>query len=330
MIRSSLLWKTRIGGLKPLWLFLAVVSGLSALTSVANLVLALQNPPEPVATSIIQIVNREVDSNDYISLRGVVQYEAVIDQMETSPITYFYLREQNNLALVRWQAERKPAEGEMLSISGITYRSTSDQRKLISGSLAAMQETGIQINPDIYLNAGEKPPDRESETVKTLSLATVFLLCAVAISLPAMIFQPLAVLQADMAGVAENKTRLTGKLRKLSKAAPPYEFEGGKEKFFENAEAVFERLGEKFIVKHHHYTRRSLFGFITMKIVETDWAVILHGSTISNVENGVVYAWRAYPALRLSYRDAHNNPQTLLLRFKNAATQQACLKAIRE
>ena len=331
-----LIWKTRIGTLKPLAVFGTIVSGLFVLLAIANLALTFQNPGgQPRTVRIEEIATAKIPSGTYVTVTGTVLNDPDV-QSDAEKSGSFFLADTrtSSLVMVKSNSFIQLPDGQELTLTGIVHRITPAQESRLATAVPGLEARQLAVNAQVYLSEGEQPLQTSAALLTTLGWALLLAICIVAMTFPASLFVPQPV-EKEFAPPSEEDERpqrrltATGLFQKLENNTPPYQFEK-ETKGCENVSATFERAGDWFVIKYKHYKRVKLFGFVTSNIIESDWAIALDHDCAPAVEAGRLFAWTKKPALRIRYTNRQGKSQLLLLTFKNAAMWTSCIEILED
>ena len=99
---------------------------------------------------------------------------------------------------------------------------------------------------------------------------------------------------------------------------------------FNNAVANLITLPDsRLMVYIHHVQRTTLYGVVTVRKHESDWAVLLDKNAPWQIDPGTLYGWKARPAVRFVARESVRKPEALYISFDYAGSQAELVRQLR-
>lgn len=337
MNETSLRWQGRIGSLKSLGLVIAIMAGLSLVAMVSQLMRALQSPTEPTALSIPDLLAGTARANPYVSVIGDAYYNVGYEETENDRVvrTYYLLvddRSGQTIVVRASTPETEDSQHAKVTVTGIIHTAPSDLQALIRADLPGFSQQGITLDPTFYLGEGERPPGVVPSFIWTALAGGFFLLGLFPLFLPSSVFQPRPVEALAAPPAATWKAsgiRTSGRFRQLKRMQPQLEL-GKRWMKFSNAVANLITLPDaRLMIYIHHVQRTTLYGVVTVSKHESDWAVMLDKNAPLQIDPGILYGWKARPAVRFVSRESNRKAEALYVSFDQTGSQAEFVRQLR-
>ncbi len=338
MNETALRWRARIGGLKWLTTLVLILAVIFFIIEIGALTTALNNPDEPEAATVQQLVDGAIDTGRYVTVSGYAVYDAGYEKTEDSRTvaTYYLLLDDvtGHLVAVKAPAVIKDAPSpESVTVSGMTRGTPSELNSLIRSDMPTFEQAGFATTSTLYLAEGQKPPSESGVLLILFVLGIVAVVCVVPFFFPSVVFAPRppdptvtpALSDKQRAGV-----KATGRFVQLKQLQPTIEI-GKRSQKFGNAVANIIPLGQSnLLVYIHHVVRTKAYGVVTVSKQESDWGAFISGDKVLDIEPGKLYGWKDRLAVRFRYQGPKNKPETLFVTFDDAAGQAGLVQLLQQ
>jgi hypothetical protein len=334
MSESALRWRGRLGRLKSLALLIGILGGVLVVVGLVTFSSAQSNDPSrPAEITVGQLVQGQVPTGRYVTVSGWTDYDVWYTETEDSRTvsSYYVLVDDEFLNLVVVEAAGSPSlrpDLEPASVTGMTRSMPSGLKDIVNSDVADIHEYGLEINVDLYVAEGQKPPTKTTVLALLAGGAVLLLLAAVPLAMPGTVFGPAPVEAAVGVAAGDPGTKASGTFLNL-KSVDPVEV-GAKTRKFDNAVANLVPLeNRRLLVYIHHILTTRAYG-VKVNQRETHWGVLIGQDSVISVEPGKLYAWKERPAVCLSYRDASGKEQEVIVSFNHAAAQAGFVKMLQQ
>jgi hypothetical protein len=334
MNENSLRWRARIGSLKWIGLIVIILAGIGLVYAIGELLTSIQNPAEPRAVNVEQIVTGDIGSSQYVTLEGFAMYDTGYEETEDGvPVAFYFLLVDDltgHLLVVKASdIYIENREMDWITLVGMTRKTPSDLKGLIQSDAGFFEEEGFYTTTDLYLIEGDRPSGIAQSMFLSCLLAAVMVLSAIPFFYPTTVFLPKPVEMATMGsmptGNKEQGVKATGRFLQLKKVEPSLEL-GKRRQQFTNAVANVIQLDQGDLMIYIHHVVRYNF----IPVSKTHWGVFLNNKTVNVAEPGVQLGWTDRPSVQFSFTSEEGKSETLLLNFDHVADQAAFLKLLRE
>lgn len=324
MNEKTLRWKARIGSLKFGCLIVLIGAVILACVGISGVMSAINNPDEPQAVTVSQLVNDEVQSGRYVSVSGLAAYELGYEKTEDGSVTetYYFIVDSTSgdMVLVKHDAPMLVAKktGEA-TVVGMTRRIPTDLKEAVEEDTSVYAKNDLQTTTDLYVADGQKPADLGGSAVILAVGGVVAALSIVPLFFPGTVFAAYPLDPNAQPPAERGPIKATGKFRKL-KSMEPLEIGKGTRNF-SNAVANVIPRGERDLMVYIHYILRTKTYGITVNKQETDWGAFINDDNVQRIEAGKIYGWKDKWAVRFQYQDEKGKSQTLFVIFESTGTQ---------
>ncbi len=341
MNHTGLRWKGRIGALKPLAVLAILITGSLLIAGLATGISALKNPDgTPQTVTITALVAGEVEAGRYVSVEGHPIYQAAYEYSEDGRLTkqyYFLVDSATGEAILvlsdRLYVEVRQRTGKSVVLVGMTRTTSSDLRNLMEEDLPELRRAGLDTNVRLYIGENQTPPDLLTSASLFLMGSVGTLLAAAVFFFPSIVFGPAQVdMTAPLPPAPKKSTppvRATGRFLQLN-SLQPLEWGKRQQKFTNANTNIIVPESEAYLLLHiHHIVKTQTYG-ITINTRESDWGLLFTPQNTVMVETGKVYSWKEKWAARLTYWDAEQEKQTLVLTFNHESVLRNFIELARE
>ncbi len=336
MSETTLRWRGRIGnskGFAGVVLFFAIIF---LITEAPKLSVALKASDEPQSVSIEQLVNGEVDADQYVTTSGIAFYDASYERTrdDKTVATYYWLLDDDtgHLIVVKASTARITVrEPENVTLTGMTHSTASELRDLIRSDMPDIEEAGFATTSDLFLGKGQTPPNAIQKMTLVLVLSVISVVCIASFFFPSAVFAPRPVdLELASLQTTGHKpgVQATGRFLQIKRLEPAVEF-GKSTRKFNNAVANIVPLEQGNLLIHiHHIMRTKLSGVVTIRTQKSDWGIFISGDQVIDIEPGKLYGWGDRWAVRLRYKGQKDKPEAMFVSFDHAAFQASFVELL--
>lgn len=336
MNETSLRWKARIGGLRALSVLIWIGVALLLISTGSRAYRALTGPPAAEPVTINSLMAGGAHPFRYVSLTGDAYYD--VGYTETSggaTVAVYYILidpKSGEAAVIRSRETTLPAGGPgSVTLTGLVYASTPELSAAVEADLPMYGQSGIVVDPDFYLAAGEQPMGFGTALALFLGCAWLVVAAVIPFFFPTIVFapRPMTALGAPPPQAPGQGVRVTGRFQQLKSLQPTLE-PGRRWQRFTYAVANPVMLDDgRLMIYIHHVVRTSLYGVVTVSKRESDWAVFVGKGEPWQIEPGTVYGWKDRPAVRFRRQGTGSKPDDVYVIFDHPAAQAEFAKAMR-
>lgn len=338
MNETTLRWRSRIGSLKGLAGLVFILAISMFIIEISVLSTALNNPDEPEAVNVQQLVDGAIDSDRYVTVSGYAVYDAGYEKTEDSRTvaTYYLLLDDatRHLVAVKAPAVIKDApQPTSVTLSGMTRSTPSELDKLIRSDMPTFEQAGFTTTPRLYLAEGQKPPSESGVLLALFVLGIVAVACVVSFFFPGVVFAPRPLDPTVAPALSEKQkasVRATGRFVQLKKLQPTMEIGKRTQKFTNAVANVIPLAPSSLLIYIHHIVRTKAYGVVTVSKRENDWGAFITGDKVLDIESGKLYGWKDRLAVRFRYQGPKNKPETLFVTFDDTAGQAGLVELLQK
>jgi len=334
MNENSLRWQARIGSLKWLGFMIIIGAGIGLIIAIGNLITALNNPGEPQAITIEQVVNGSIGSNQYVTLEGFAMFDTGYEETKDDRLveSYYLLLDDITGHLVVVNASTTDVtnrELDWIRLVGMTHTTPSDLEEIIRSDFAFYRQEGFETIAELYIAEGEQPFAIAETLALSIVLFALVIVGVIPFFFPTTVFAPKPVEMSTADSVASkgkgSGVVASGRFIQLKKVKPTLEIGKRMRKFTRAVANIIPMERGDLVIHIHHIVR---YNFIPVS--KMHWGVFLNPNNVQLAEPGLQYGWKDRPAVQFSYTGRDNKQATLQLTFSQISDQAFFMKLLRD
>ncbi len=331
-------FKGRMGhsSVKALAVFGLLLAGILGCLAVSSVFTAINNPAEPVDVSLADLVSGAVKTGRYVRVSGYTNSRAAYEYTQDGKVTdtYYFLADRNVGDVVLVKADTPTLAGRKagtVTITGMTRGVSGELATRLKKDMPDIEKAGLQVNAQIYISEGQKPPSLFGSLCGTLGFSLLGLLSVMPFFFPGVVFRPCP-LPADVVPPSPDArvaVQASGLFLRLKQVQPTVETGKGMRQFDRAVANIIPHPDRSLLIYIHHIMRTKTYG-VTVHTSVTDWGIFLDHNKVQSVEAGKLYGWGNRWAIRVRYLGVKGKPITLVLSFDQPWMQVVTVQLFRQ